>query len=203
MVATEVRNLASRSAAAAKEIKALIRDSGEKVRVGAELVNESGVTLTEIVTAVKRVGDIVAEIAAASAEQAAGIDQVNQAVTSMDELTQQNAALAEQTSAASASLYEKAQEMREMMGFFKMADAAPTDDPTVAAKAPRSMPVSRAASLSRTGRLQPGPHTTPEARRGASGPQARSPAGRRGRRVGGVLRHGMHRWERFASPIQR
>jgi hypothetical protein len=76
VVATEVRNLASRSAAAAKEIKTLIRDSGEKVRVGAELVNESGVTLTEIVTAVKRVGDIVAEIAAASAEQAAGIDQV-------------------------------------------------------------------------------------------------------------------------------
>ena len=122
VVATEVRNLASRSAAAAKEIKTLIRDSGEKVRVGAELVNESGVTLTEIVTAVKRVGDIVAEIAAASAEQAAGIDQVNQAVTSMDELTQQNAALAEQTSAASASLYEKAQEMDELMRFFTLGD---------------------------------------------------------------------------------
>ncbi len=120
VVATEVRNLASRSADAAKEIKTLIQDSQGKVQVGAELVHESGETLNEIVQGVKKVGDIVAEIAASSAEQASGIDQVNQAVTSMDEITQQNAALAEQTSAASASMYDKAAEMNEMMTFFNV-----------------------------------------------------------------------------------
>jgi methyl-accepting chemotaxis protein len=120
VVATEVRNLASRSAGAAKEIKELINDSVSKVHAGASLVNESGGTLSEIVGGVKKVGDIVAEIAAASAEQAAGIDQVNQAITSMDEMTQQNAALAEQTSAASASLYEKAQSMEQTIAFFNV-----------------------------------------------------------------------------------
>ena len=119
VVATEVRNLAGRSATAAKEIKELIQDSAGKVQAGSELVNQSGETLGEIVTGVKKVGDIIAEIAAASAEQAAGIDQVNQAITSMDEVTQQNAALAEQTSAASSSLYDKAQEMERMMAFFE------------------------------------------------------------------------------------
>jgi methyl-accepting chemotaxis protein len=122
VVATEVRNLASRSAGAAKEIKDLINDSVNKVHAGAELVNESGETLEEIVSGVKKVGDIVAEIAAASAEQASGIDQVNQAITSMDEMTQQNAALAEETSAASASLYEKAQSMGTAIGFFSVED---------------------------------------------------------------------------------
>jgi methyl-accepting chemotaxis protein len=121
VVATEVRNLASRSAAAAKQIKELIQDSVSKVRSGAELVNESGQTLDEIVAAVKKVGDIVADIAAASAEQSAGIDQVNQAVTRMDEVTQQNAALAEQTSAASQSMEEKAAEMERLMSLFTLA----------------------------------------------------------------------------------
>jgi methyl-accepting chemotaxis protein len=118
VVATEVRNLASRSAAAAKEIKTLIEDSVDKVGAGTELVNETGSSLEEIVTGVKQVGDFVADIAAASSQQSAGIDQVNQAVTSMDEVTQQNAALAEQTSAASASLNDKAIEMNELMRFF-------------------------------------------------------------------------------------
>lgn len=118
VVATEVRNLASRSADAAKEIRDLIRDSVEKVGTGSRLVNASGETLNEIVTSVKQVGDIVAEISAASAEQAAGIDQVNHAVTSMDEVTQQNAALAEQTAAASQALNESAAQMREALGFF-------------------------------------------------------------------------------------
>lgn len=120
VVATEVRNLAGRSATAAKEIKELIKDSGEKVQLGAELVNESGETLGEIVNAVKKVGDIIAEIAAASAEQTAGIDQVNQAVTSMDEMTQQNAALAEQTSAASSSMSEKAVELNGLVARFQV-----------------------------------------------------------------------------------
>lgn len=118
VVATEVRNLAGRSATAAKEIKQLIQDSAGKVKAGATLVNESGETLVEIVNGVKKVGDIISEIAAASQEQSAGIDQVNQAVTSMDEVTQQNAALAEQTSAASSSLNEKARDMEALMDFF-------------------------------------------------------------------------------------
>jgi len=120
VVATEVRNLAGRSATAAKEIKELIQDSAVKVQTGAELVNESGDTLDEIVNGVKKVGDIISEIAAASQEQSAGIDQVNQAVTSMDEVTQQNAALAEQTSAASASMSDKAREMDRLMSFFSV-----------------------------------------------------------------------------------
>ena len=120
VVATEVRNLAGRSATAAKEIKELIQDSVGKVKSGAALVNESGKTLSEIVNSVKKVGDIISEIAAASQEQSAGIDQVNQAVTSMDEVTQQNAALAEETSAAAASMSEKARDMHQMMNFFKV-----------------------------------------------------------------------------------
>lgn len=138
VVATEVRNLASRSADAAKEIKGLIKDSVAKVEAGSALVNESGETLEEIVSAVKKVGDIIGEIAAASAEQSAGIDQVNQAVTSMDEVVQQNAALAEQTSAASASMQEKAEEMDHLMGFFKMDDQSST---ALAEVTPESEPV--------------------------------------------------------------
>ena len=120
VVATEVRNLASRSAGAAKEIKDLIQDSVGKVKNGSQLVHRSGQTLAEIVDGVKKVGDIVAEIAAASAEQSAGIDQVNRAVTSMDEVTQQNAALAEQASAASTSMLDKAREIQDKMSFFKV-----------------------------------------------------------------------------------
>ena len=120
VVAGEVRNLASRSANAAKEIKILIQDSVEKVKVGADLVNKTGTSLSEIVEGVRRVGDIVAEISAASAEQSAGIDQVNQAVTSMDAVTQQNAALAEETSAASTQMSDKANEMVRAVSFFKV-----------------------------------------------------------------------------------
>lgn len=119
VVASEVRNLAQRSAAAAKEIKELINDSGEKVREGSTLVNESGRTLEEIVEGAKKVGDIISEIAAAGAEQASGIEQVNQAVTQMDEMTQQNAALVEQTAAASQSLDEQVKSLEQMMAFFK------------------------------------------------------------------------------------
>ncbi|MDQ7073848.1 MAG: methyl-accepting chemotaxis protein [Gammaproteobacteria bacterium] len=122
VVATEVRNLAGRSATAAKEIKLLIQDSAEKVNVGATLVSESGETLNEIVHSVKKVGDIISEIAAASQQQSSGIEQVNRAVTNMDEVTQQNAALAEQTSAAAASLTEKAKQMEQMIQFFKVGE---------------------------------------------------------------------------------
>ncbi len=119
VVAAEVRNLAQRSAGAAKEIKDLIQDSVEKVRAGSGLVDESGKTLTEIVDSVKKVTDIVAEIAAASQEQSVGIEQVNKAVTQMDEVTQQNAALVEEAAAASRSMEDQAHRMVEIMQFFR------------------------------------------------------------------------------------
>jgi methyl-accepting chemotaxis protein len=119
VVATEVRNLAQRSATAAKESKELIQNSVQKVRTGTEFVNETGKALTEIVAGVKKVGDIVAEIAAASIEQSAGIGQVNQAVSQMDEITQQNAALAEQASAASVSMSDLSSNMVDVLAFFK------------------------------------------------------------------------------------
>ncbi|AUI68016.1 methyl-accepting chemotaxis protein [Beggiatoa leptomitoformis] len=119
VVATEVRNLAQRSANAAKEIKNLIRDSVEKVKEGTQLVNESGNTLQEIVTAVKKVSDIIAEIAAASQEQSSGIHQVNKAISQMDEMTQQNAALVEESASASESMTEQAQRLRQQVAFFQ------------------------------------------------------------------------------------
>jgi methyl-accepting chemotaxis protein-1 (serine sensor receptor) len=124
VVATEVRSLAQRSAGAAKEIKGLITDSDEKVRAGSELVNQSGKALAEIVDSVKKVTEIVAEIAAASQEQSAGIDQVNNAVMQMDEMTQQNAALVEEASAAARAMQEQAGELTSQVGFFSLDDGA-------------------------------------------------------------------------------
>ena len=119
VVAAEVRNLAQRSASAAKEIKSLIKDSVEKVDEGTRLVSESGKSLEEIVNSVKKVSDIIAEIAAASQEQSSGIEQINKAVTQMDEMTQQNAALVEEAAAASESLDEQANGLGKLMEFFK------------------------------------------------------------------------------------
>jgi methyl-accepting chemotaxis protein len=115
-----VRKLAQRSADAAKEIKALIGDSVGKVAEGEKLVEQSGQTLQEIVAAIKKVTDIVAEMAAAACEEASGIEQVNKAILQMDQVTQQNAALVEQTAAASQSMGEQARELRNLMGFFKL-----------------------------------------------------------------------------------
>jgi methyl-accepting chemotaxis protein len=120
VVAAEVRNLAQRSAAAAKEIKTLIGDSVGKVEDGTRLVDEAGKTMAEIVNAVKRVTDIMSEISAASMEQSTGIEQVNQAVTQMDEVTQQNAALVEEAAAAAESVEEQAQLLTEAVGIFKL-----------------------------------------------------------------------------------
>jgi methyl-accepting chemotaxis protein len=124
VVATEVRNLAQRSAAAAKEIKELISDSVGKVESGSKLVDEAGRTMDEIVASVKRVTDIMAEIAAASIEQSSGIEQVNQAITQMDEATQQNAALVEEAAAAAESLEEQAQVLSQAVSVFKVTGSA-------------------------------------------------------------------------------
>lgn len=124
VVATEVRNLAQRSAGAAKEIKALINDSVRKVEDGSKLVDQSGQTLVEIVSAVKKVSDIVAEIAAASQEQSAGIEQVNKAIVQMDEVTQQNGALVEEAAAASVALDEQARSLDNLVSFFNIGSLA-------------------------------------------------------------------------------
>jgi methyl-accepting chemotaxis protein len=120
VVASEVRNLAQRSAAAAKEIKTLIGDSVEKVDAGSRQVNQAGATMNDIVSAVKRVTDIMSEIAAASNEQSAGIEQVNRAITQMDEVTQQNAALVEEASAAAESMQEQALVLSAAVSVFKL-----------------------------------------------------------------------------------
>lgn len=119
VVAQEVRALAQRSANASKDIKGLIATSNAQVKTGASLVNQAGTSLTEIVTAIKKVSDIVAEIAAASREQATGLDQVNTAVAAMDEMTQRNAALVEETSASARSLSDQAVQLKDLLRFFK------------------------------------------------------------------------------------
>jgi len=133
VVASEVRNLAQRSAAAAKEIKALIGDSVEKVDAGSKLVAEAGTTMDEIVDGVKRVADIMAEITAASQEQSDGIEQVNQAVSQMDQVTQQNAALVEEAAAAAESLQDQAKNLAQAVSVFRV-DASYTG---MQAEAPR------------------------------------------------------------------
>ncbi|MBI4294259.1 MAG: HAMP domain-containing protein [Betaproteobacteria bacterium] len=124
VVATEVRNLAQRSAAAAKEIKALIGDSVEKVGTGTKLVDAAGKTMEKIVASVKRVTDIMGEITAASQEQSSGIEQVNRAITQMDEMTQQNAALVEEAASAAESLQEQAQTMEAAVAVFTVGQAS-------------------------------------------------------------------------------
>jgi methyl-accepting chemotaxis protein len=123
VVAAEVRNLAQRSAAAAKEIKVLINDSVDKVDAGGRLVDEAGATIRKVVTSVKQVSDIMGEIAAASSEQSAGIDQINIAIVQMDEVTQQNAALVEESAAAAASLQNQAEALARAVSVFVLADA--------------------------------------------------------------------------------
>ncbi|MFN0316273.1 MAG: methyl-accepting chemotaxis protein [Burkholderiales bacterium] len=137
VVATEVRNLAQRSAAAAKEIKSLISDSVDRVNAGSKLVDQAGKTMEDVVAAVKRVTDIMGEISAASMEQSSGIEQVNQAVTQMDEVTQQNAALVEEAAAAAESLEEQAGVLVQAISVFKISEGEPRHQP-VAPRAPAS-----------------------------------------------------------------
>src|SRR5690606_28312914 len=142
VVAAEVRSLAQRSAGAAKEIKTLITDSADKVRHGNVLVDQAGRTMGEIVTSVKRVTDIIADISAASQEQSAGIEQVHQAITPMDEGTQQNAALVEEATAAARSMEQQAGQLVQTVAVFRVRDERQTranDQASVAAQAPPSL----------------------------------------------------------------
>ena len=153
VVAAEVRKLAQRSAEAAKEIKALIGDSVEKIEGGTRLVDASGQTLNVIVTAVTKVSDIVAAIALASQEQSAGIEQVNKAVMQMDEMTQQNAALVEEAAAASESLETQARSLQQLMAFFTIEERTEAKD---SATAIVSMPHPPQPGQPTGGRSRPG-----------------------------------------------
>ncbi|MEW6369459.1 MAG: methyl-accepting chemotaxis protein [Pseudomonadota bacterium] len=148
VVASEVRTLAQRSAAAAKEIKTLIGDSVDKVDLGAKLVDQAGTTMDQVVESIRRVTDIMAEITHASAEQTGGIEQVNAAIGQMDQVTQQNAALVEESAAAATSMQEQAAKLAQVVGVFKLnaAAAAPAPAPArapVRALAVQSKPVAR------------------------------------------------------------
>jgi len=132
VVASEVRNLAQRSAAAAKEIKELIGDSVDKVAVGSKLVSQAGHTMENIVASVKRVTDIMGEITCASHEQEAGIEQINQAITGMDSFTQQNAALVEEATGAADSLQDQATRLAQVVSVFKLEAGAPQGAPAPA-----------------------------------------------------------------------
>jgi methyl-accepting chemotaxis protein-1 (serine sensor receptor) len=147
VVASEVRSLAQRSAAAAKEIKELIGDSVQKVRTGAELVDDSGKVLGEIMESVKKVSDIVAEIAAASEEQSAGIEQVNHAIGQMDSATQQNAALVEEATAAAKAMEQQARELMTQISYFSgdAGAAAPVRSAATAVRSSVVTPLRKAA----------------------------------------------------------
>jgi methyl-accepting chemotaxis protein len=204
VVASEVRSLAGRSATAAKEIKELIQDSVRKVEDGSVLVTQSGQTLEKIVAAVKKVSDIVAEIAAASREQSSGIEQVNRAVMQMDELTQQNAALVEEATAASQAMAEQVRGLNEMLARFQvgMEDIAlPTAAP--AASAPKAAVAVRAerrgANRPWAGRgaakaARQKPAAVPPARAAAALSPAAAP---RGNGTLGVADSGDSEWQEF------
>jgi methyl-accepting chemotaxis protein len=151
VVAGEVRSLAQRSAAAAKEIKSLIDDSSSKVETGSRLVKEAGSTMGDIVDSVRRVADILGEITSASAEQSAGIEQINEAVTQMDTVTQQNAALVEEAAAAAQAMQDQAAHLAEAVAVFRveaaLAQAARPAAPREAA--PRATPRSAAPAKAR------------------------------------------------------
>jgi methyl-accepting chemotaxis protein len=132
VVATEVRNLAQRSAAAAKEIKVLIGDSVEKVDAGAKLVDHAGATMNEIVASVERVTGIIGEIMRATEEQSTGIVEINEAIGQMDSVTQQNAALVEQAAAASDAMQDQAANLARLVGVFRLGRSAAAASTAVA-----------------------------------------------------------------------
>jgi methyl-accepting chemotaxis protein len=165
VVASEVRNLAQRSAAAAKEIKSLIEDSVAKVENGSRLVDQAGRTMEEIVTSVRRVTDIMAEISAASSEQSSGIEEISKAVSQMDESTQQNAALVEQAAAAAESLEEQARALASAVAGFRTGEAA-WDGDSERRSPGRAANVARIAATRGGSQVEPG---QPAARKRAAG----------------------------------
>jgi methyl-accepting chemotaxis protein len=163
VVAGEVRNLAQRSAQAAREIKTMISDSVEKVDAGSKLVNNAGASMREIVGQVKRVTDLISEITSAALEQSLGIGQVNEAVTQMDQVTQQNAALVEQSAAAAASLKDQADRLTQAVSVFRLSAAETTQV------------IAQVRTGNHARKPAPRPPVKPMARPAAS-PAARAPA---------------------------
>jgi methyl-accepting chemotaxis protein len=188
VVASEVRSLAQRSAAAAKEIKALIGDSVDKVGAGTKLVDEAGKTMQEIVTSVKRVTDIMSEITAASQEQSAGIEQVNRAITQMDQVTQQNAALVEQASAAAESMQEQTRDLTQAVAAFNVGKAATAATAGRGAQAAQKKDAPAPRSVERRG-----PNRAPNVARLPGGPKAQPAAAKAKAAAGGEE----EQWEEF------
>jgi methyl-accepting chemotaxis protein len=183
VVAGEVRNLAQRSAAAAKEIKTLIDDSSDKVETGSRLVRQAGTTMSDIVDSVRRVTDILGEISSASQEQSAGIEQVNQAITQMDDVTQQNAALVEEAAAASQALQEQADRLAQAVAVFKLdagavvRSAAPAVKAAVAIAKAAPVAVAKPAAAARATPARLAPARAAAKPAPASRAPARQPAG--------------------------
>jgi len=190
VVASEVRNLAQRSAGAAKEIKALIGDSVEKVERGSKLVGQAGVTMDEVVDSVRRVTDIMGEIANASQEQSAGIEQVNQSIIEMDSMTQQNAALVEEAAAAAQSLQDQASELARVVSIFKLEAGEERAVQAATAATVKQIPVVKpAASVARTPAVR-----TPAPRKAVAAP---APAAAKPKKVVATASSGADEWEEF------
>ncbi len=209
VVASEVRSLAGRSATAAKEIKELIHDSVRKVEDGSVLVTQSGQTLEKIVASVKKVSDIVAEIAAASREQSSGIEQVNRAVMQMDELTQQNAALVEEATAASQAMAQQVRGLNDMLERYRVAEqiGSAAGAPAAPRRAEPAPAGSQAAQGERRSPARPWSGKSGNAaddagsrsRDGAGASPTRPPATRPGRNNGNVApdAQGDSEWREF------
>ena len=172
VVAGEVRSLAQRSAEAAREIKGLIGASVERVEAGARLVQDAGATMREIVASVQRVTDVIGEITAAAAEQSSGIGQVNAAISSLDQMTQQNAALVEESAAAAESLNDQARRLSQAMGVFRLSAGLALRPPPPAAPRAVAPPAPQPAAKATT----PAPRTAAAAPRAATNPASTSAA---------------------------
>ncbi len=185
VVASEVRSLAQRSSQAAKDIKDLITNSSSQVKDGVDLVNKAGTALTEIVTSIKSVAEIVAEIASASAEQATGLEQVNRALNQMDEVTQQNSALVEENAATAKTLENQAVAMTEQVSVFRI-DGGAQDGATAIAKRP-SAPAAKAPARATTSAPKPAPQAAPQAAPKAAAKPAVKPKAAAGMNGGGPV----------------